>query len=107
MRRDRALKLLAECTGNDIWSLEYCRDAGVPEDWLAELAEIYESGFQTDRETIYCEDRIVNQYHGVRDVHLAVKLGQLLGIDVLRITAGAQLPCDIVLAIQDAVLEEL
>lgn len=105
MRRDRALALLAECTGNDIWSPEHCRQAGVPEAWIEELAEAYESGFATDRETIYFEDRAINQYYGVRDVFLAMKLGQTLGIDVDGATASAVQPAEIVIAIQDAVME--
>ncbi len=105
MRRDRALALLSECTGNDIWSPEHCRQAGVPEAWIEELAEAYESGFDTDRETIYYQDQVTNQYFGIRDVFLAMRLGQVLGIDVEAATATAILPADIVLAIQDAVLE--
>lgn len=105
MRRDRALALLAECTGNDIWSPDHCEQAGVPREWVEELSEAYESGFDTDRETIYYQDRVTNQYFGVRDVYLAIRLGQELGIDVEQATAMAVLPVDVVMAIKDAVAE--
>ena len=66
--RLRALRLLAECTGDDIWSLQHCRSRGVPQHWLEELADCFESNPQRDDETIYVEDRPSNQYEGVRDV---------------------------------------
>jgi len=89
MNRLKALALLDECTGDDIWSADYCRQAGVAEIWIEELADAYESGFQFDRDTIYCQDRVVNQYHGVRDVDLAYKLAGYLGVETSRVTASA------------------
>ncbi|QDS93256.1 hypothetical protein FF011L_20180 [Roseimaritima multifibrata] len=105
MRRDRALALLTECTGDDIWSPEHCRKAGVPESWIDELSEAYESGFQSDRQTIYYQEKVVNQYHGIRDIELAKKLGTVLGIDVPQTIAFSLRPSDAVNAIWQAVFE--
>ena len=66
-----------------------CRESGVPDEWVEELVENFESGFNTDRNTIYVGDRLVNQYRGVLDLHLAYKLAEFLGIDWQRATAFA------------------
>ncbi|WP_153558643.1 hypothetical protein [Roseimaritima sediminicola] len=105
MRRDRALALLSECTGDDIWSPEHCRLRGIPEAWIDELAEAYESGFRADRETIYEGGQVTNQYHGIRDVFLAIKLGEVLGVDAHSIEQQHGRPARIVAAIKDAVFE--
>jgi hypothetical protein len=81
--------LLLKCNGDDIWDEETCRREGIPESWIKELAENFESGFNTDKNTIYVDDRIVNQYRGVLDLHLAYKLAEFLGIDWQRATASA------------------
>ena len=78
--------LLAECTGRDIWPLELCREKGIPEAWIEQLADCFESGFASELETIYFEDAPVNQYHGVQDLHLAHKLGEYLGVDTVAVT---------------------
>lgn len=83
--RDRVLALLDECTGDHVWSIEHCRRRGLPADWIEELADAYESGFQRDTETLYTDAGVTNQYHGVRDFDLAVRLGRLLGVDVERV----------------------
>jgi hypothetical protein len=80
--RHRLLSLLAECTGDDIWSVAHCRERRIPEDWIVDLADAYESGFRSDRQTIYTDQGVTNQYHGVRDVDLAIRLAQSLGIRV-------------------------
>lgn len=103
--RDRALALLSECVGDEIWSVEHCRLRRVPQAWIEELSDAYESGFQHDRQTIYYQQHAVNQYHGVRDVHLALKVGESLGIDVDQVTATALTPTAIVGAIKEAVME--
>ena len=97
--------LLSECTGRDLWPVQLCREKGVPEDWIEELADCYESGFKTDRETIYYNQRPVNQFHGIHDLQLARKLGQFLGIDIQRVTAFAFSRVAEVRAIQEAVDE--
>ena len=89
LSRLKALTLLSECTGEEIWSLEHCRLRGVPEAWLDELVECFESGFDRDDQTIYVGEAVVNQYHGLRDFDLAMKLGEYLGLDVETLHAVA------------------
>ncbi len=87
--RDRALMLLAECWGDEIWSPDHCRKLGVPDDWIDQLSDAYESGFDRDSQTIYVKNQQTNQYNGVRDVDLACQLGEVLGVDVQAATASA------------------
>ena len=103
--RLRALALLAECTGRDIWSLEHCRLRRVPEAWIDELKDCYESGFRSNKQTIYHEGQVVNQYEGVRDLDLATKLAAHVGVDVERVTATALGPETFVRALKEAVDE--
>ncbi len=64
------------------WSLEHCRLRQVPEEWIDELSDCFESGFEHDLQTIYVGERVTNQYRGIRDVDLAQKLGRQLGLPV-------------------------
>jgi hypothetical protein len=80
--RLQALSLLHECDGDHIWSLQHCRMRGIPEDWIQELVDGYESGFDRDETTIYFDDKKVNQFEGIRDVDLALKLAKYLRIDL-------------------------
>lgn len=105
IRRDRALALLSECTGDDIWSVEHCRARRVPEPWIEELADAFESSFDSDSQTIYHEGRTTNQYYGIRDVDLARRLAPVLGIQLGPLEAVAMSRADLVRAIKDAVLE--
>lgn len=105
MNRLRALALLQECTGDDIWSLEHCRLREIPEDWIEELSDCFESSFNNDMLTIYVNERATNQYRGIRDVDLARKLGQVLGLPVARISATAFSRRSLVTALQDAAEE--
>lgn len=104
--RDRALALLSECTGDEIWSLEYCQLRRVPPAWIDQLSDAYESGFNSDSQTIYHQQHVTNQYHGIRDVDLAVKLGEALGVDVPRATDTALGRAAIVRAIKEAVMDD-
>ncbi|MEM7454367.1 MAG: hypothetical protein AAF456_08420 [Planctomycetota bacterium] len=81
--------LLLKCTGEEIWSVETCRKEGVPEPWIEELRDRHESGYDTDRNTIYESGRMTNQYEGVMDLRLAYKLAEFIGIDWQRETATA------------------
>jgi hypothetical protein len=100
-----ALQLLAECTGDDIWSLEHCRTRQVPELWIKELGDCFESGFEDDRQTIYVERQHTNQYEGVRDVDLALKLGEYLGVETHGLAERAFSRADLVRSIQEAAEE--
>jgi hypothetical protein len=85
--RLKARILLDDCTGRDIWSVELCRQRGIPDAWIEELADCYESGFRHDRQTIYEQEKIVHQYFGVKDVQLACRLAEYLGVDVAKAIA--------------------
>ncbi len=89
LSRLTARMLLSECRGDEIWPVTLCRKKGVPEPWLEELADCFESGYRTDRETIYYEEHAVNQYHGVRDIDLAYKLADFLGVNTGHATQFA------------------
>lgn len=111
MRLDRALALLQECTGDDLWSVEHCRQRGVPEEWIERLADAYESSYRISSETIYVADerlgrRVVNQYHGIRDVDLAMQIGRTLGVDVDSIAAICLGRQAIVREIREAVMDD-
>lgn len=106
LNRLKALMLLSECTGDDIWSVEHCRSRGVPEDWIAELSDCYESGFHANTQTIYVENRVVNQYHGIRDVDLAIRLGEQLGVPVQALMETSATRARLVAAIRDAIMED-
>jgi hypothetical protein len=80
LARIRALKLLSECDGDHIWSVEHCRKQGVPEEWILEMVDGYESGFNHDRETIYYGDKPVVQFEGIRDFDLALRLATFLKV---------------------------
>ena len=84
-----AQMMLLKCTGDEIWDESTCRKEGVPEIWIKELKDRFESGFDSDRNTIYHNEEMVNQYEGVLDLHLAYKLAEYLGIDWERVTASA------------------
>ena len=105
MDRLKALQLLSKCRGDEIWSIEVCRQEGVPEAWIDELKDTTESGFNTDLDTLYVQDSVVNHYHGVQDLKLAFKLGEYLGIDVAEISLQAFGKIAQVNAIREAVEE--
>ena len=103
--RLRALAILSQCSGEEIWSVETCRQAGVPEAWIEQLRDTFESGFRTDSQTIYVQDEVTNQYHGVRDLDLAIHLARSMGLDVDRITATVLGRRGIVAAIKEALMD--
>jgi hypothetical protein len=105
MDRLKALLLLDQCDGDEIWSLETCREKGVPEEWIKELSDCFESGFDDDRMTIYIGDRVTNQYLGVRAVDLARELGLELGLPMAQIVTRAGSRRELVRAIQEAAEE--
>lgn len=86
---ERAQLLLMQCTGDEIWSEQTCIEAGVPQSWIDELLDNYESGFDSNQNTIYEKGKLVNQYRGVLDLHIAYRLAEYLGIDWQRVTSHA------------------
>ncbi|MCA9217752.1 MAG: hypothetical protein KDB27_32005 [Planctomycetales bacterium] len=105
LTRLKAQMLLDECTGDDIWSVELCTQKGIPPTWIDELTDAYESGFNSDSETIYYGDKIVNQFEGIRDVDLAIRLADHLGADVQRVLSAAFSRAAVVRALREAVEE--
>jgi hypothetical protein len=99
------LALLTKCFGDEIWSEDFCRAQGIPAKWIEELADNFESGFDSDSQTIYVDDSVTNQYRGIRDVDLAIRLGESLGIDVQRAISTALQRRGIVQAIKEAVMD--
>jgi hypothetical protein len=80
MSRPQALALLSRCDGDEIWSIDECRAHRLPETWIRDLADAFESNPAVDAETIYHHGKALNQYRGVRAVDLAVKLAHVLGV---------------------------
>ncbi|MEM9366598.1 MAG: hypothetical protein AAGD07_11430 [Planctomycetota bacterium] len=109
LRRDRVLALLQECHGDEIWSEETCRHRGVPEAWIAELVDTFESNPGRDLEAIYVnvngQERMTNQYRGVRDLDLVQKLAAALGIPMDTNTVAAYGRRGAVERIKDAVMD--
>ena len=102
--RHRLLSLLAECTGDDIWSVQHCRARRIPETWIEQLSDAYESGFDRKSQTIYTDEGVTNQYHGVRDVDLAIRLADSMGIRVDANAIARLGRARLVQAIKDAVM---
>ena len=106
MNKFLALELLNECTGDDLWSLEHCRARRIPTAWIEELLDGFECSYQIDSETIYVGSRKVSQYEGIRDVDLAIKLGEYLGVNTALLKASALTRHGLVKAIREAVEED-
>ena len=77
--------LLLKCRGDEIWSLEVCRSEGIPETWIEELQDCFESGFDSDLNTIYHNNKLVNQFQGLPDLAIAYRLAEFLGINTQTI----------------------
>ncbi len=105
LNRLTALMLLGECTGDDIWSIPHCQQRRVPAAWIEALADCFESGFVRDDQTIYVDHTVVNQYQGIRDIDLAIRLADYLGIDVEPLQACTASRAALVRAIQEAAEE--
>lgn len=106
LNRLKALTLLSECTGDDLWSVDHCQARGVPEAWVEELADCFESSFRNNSQTIFVQNRPVNHFHGIRDVDLAVKLGAYLGVNVEQLKETTATRARLVSAIRQAVEED-
>jgi hypothetical protein len=102
--RHRLLSLLTECTGDEIWSVAHCRARHLPEDWIQQLTDAYESGFESDNQTIYTDKGMTNQYQGVRDVDLAIRLADEMGIRIDSNAIARFGRARLVQAIKDAIM---
>ena len=105
IRRDRALLLLSQCRGDEIWSVQHCLEQGVPPVLIEKLADAFESGYRSDSQTIYQNGEMTNQYHGVRDLDLAIELANTLGINTASLGLEWKDKCSAVQAIKDAVMD--
>lgn len=105
LSRMKALYLLSKCRGDEIWSIETCRQEGVPSAWIEELGDTTESGFDTDLDSLYVDEQLVNHFHGVQDLKLAIKLGEFLDVDLAEIRYQAFGKIALVNAIKEAVEE--
>jgi hypothetical protein len=97
---------LSECTGDDIWSIQHCRTRGVPEEWILQLRDVYESGFQSQSQMIYFADQLVNQFEGVRDVDLACRIGDALGVNVAKIATRSLTRLNCVAKIKESIEDD-
>lgn len=102
MNEIRAVQLLMRCRGDEVWSVETCREERIPEAWIDELADAYESGFDRPDNTLFTERGLINQYHGVHDLRLAYKLAEFLGIDWEGVTRSCPTRQAEVRALQEA-----
>lgn len=103
--RSQALHLLQLCDGEEIWSQEYCRQQKVPEPWIRDLRNAYESGFADPSQTIFYEGRVVNQFEGILAVDIALRVARVLGVDTETILRSYSTRARIVRAIQESVEE--
>ena len=106
IRRDRALFLLGQCRGDEIWSVQHCINKGVPAVLIEKLSDAFESGYLSDTQTIYENGEMTNQYHGVRDLDLAIELAKSLGIDTESLGLEFKGKCSAVQAIKEAVMDQ-
>ena len=106
MNRSYLLNLLMECTGDDIWSPEYCRQRRVPDSWVSQCVDAYESGFDRNSNTIYYRDRVVNQFEGVRDVDIACLIAKELGLNPQRLIEISMSRADLVKRIRETIEED-
>ena len=101
-----AQMILLKCQGDELWPEDVCLAAGIPQAWIDELVEQYESGFDIDQNTIYKDGRMINQFQGVSDLLLAYKLADYIGIDWQRETGHIVSRTGKVAALKEA-LDEL
>jgi hypothetical protein len=103
--RIEALRLLELCDGEEIWSIDYCRRQRVPERWIREMRDAYESGFEDRSQTIFFDGQVVNQFEGILAVDIALRAATILGVNTSKILASSMGRNAVVRAIREAVEE--
>lgn len=78
----------------------------MPADWITELRDVYESGFQSASQMIYFAEKLVNQFEGVRDVDLACRIAAALGMNVAKIVSASVSRSDCVNKIKESLEED-
>ncbi len=99
------LDWLSECDGDSIWSRDYCKQRGLPDYLIDALEDAFESGFEQSDQTIFYDDRPVNQFEGVRDVDLAIWIGKQMKVDVSRLRSRCFTRASLVRAIKEEIEE--
>lgn len=69
------------------------------------MSDAHESGYKVDSETIYVDNKPTNQYHGIRDLDLAIRVGKVLGVNIERATQNSISRRSMVQAIKNAVFD--
>ncbi len=105
LTRPQALAMLNLCDGEEIWSLDYCRQHRVPDAWISELQDAFESNPSLDRDAIYVAGRRVNQFEGVRAVDIAIKLAGELRVPLGSAALQLGDRSEIVRAVREAIEE--
>lgn len=100
MDRLHAMRLLLACRGDEIWPLDHCRQWEIPESWIAELSDCHESGFRYQMQEIWTDHGLVNQFHGIADIRLAIRAAEILGIDVDSVSRTSRTPSELVRRLQ-------
>ena len=101
-----AASLLLKCRGDEIWSREVCEREQVPEPWIDDLFDCFESGFRYRQQTLFADEGAINQFAGCRDLDLAYKLAEYLGIETSTFRQMPYSPKKIVQLLQEE-LDEL
>lgn len=73
---------------------------------IDKLSDAFESGYRSDTQTIYENGEMTNQYHGVRDLDLAIELAKSLGIDTESLGLEFKGKCSAVQVIKEAVMDQ-
>lgn len=100
-----AASLLLKCRGDEIWSREVCEQEGVPVAWIEELFDCFESGFRCRGQTLFTNEGVTNQFAGCRDLDLALKLAEFLGVDTTSLRQMPYPPNKIVQLLQEGLDE--
>lgn len=104
--RIHALQLLSKIDPDEIWSVQDCLAARIPNDWIEHLRDTFESNFQDTGSTIEQNGIRQNQYHGVRAIDLAVQASLCLGIRLPPHTLANNNRQAILQAIHEAIEED-
>ncbi len=103
--RIHALQLLTKIDPDEIWSIQDCVAARIPNDWIEHFRDTYESNFDDAASTIEQDGKRQNQYHGIRAIDLAVQASVCLGIRLPPHTLASNHRRAILQAIHDAIEE--
>jgi hypothetical protein len=104
--RIHALQLLSKIDPDEIWSVQDCLAARIPNDWIEHFRDTFESNFHDAGSTIEQHGKLQNHYHGVRAIDLAVQASVCLGIRLPPHILASNHRQAILQAIHDAIEED-